>query len=160
MFCFFMHALMNLEIAVLHILNIIHWFSDQITMQKLILLCLFLSCFEIQNVLGNELLEHFGIVPWDPQPRLPRPPVPIIEPCPIPPFQDEDCWDGNKCHWHWQCGKNGKCRDKKLIGDGSDWVGYVHLQKSKAHLIVWLWQLKNNLNFHTLMALYHCHFLS
>ena len=100
-------------------------------MQKLILLCLFLSCFEIQNVLGNELLENFRKVPWDPQPRLPWPPVPIVEPCPIPPFQD--CWDGNKCHWHWQCGKNGKCRDKKLIGDGSDLVGYVHVQKSKAH---------------------------
>ena len=114
-------------------------------MQKLILLCLFLSCFEIQNVLGNELLENFGKVPLDPQPRLPGPPVPIVEPCPNPPFQE--CWDGNKCHWHWQCGKNGKCRDKKLIGDGSDLVGYVHVQKSKAHFQSYCLDKKGNVNF-------------
>ena len=65
-------------------------------MQKLSLLGLFLSCFEIQNVLGNELLEHFGKVPQDPRLR------------PMPPFQD--CWNGNKCQLDEQCGKNGKCK--------------------------------------------------
>ena len=111
----------------------IYWLSDEITMQKLILLGLFLSCFEIQNILGSELLQHLKKVPWgpwDPQPRSPGPPASNIEPTPIPPFQE--CWDGNKCHWHWQCGKNGKCKDR--INSGWNWpsVGYVYLQKFKA----------------------------
>ena len=71
-------------------------------MHKLILLGLFLSCSEVQNVLGNELLEHFGKVPlgtWDP-PSCSTPPAPILEPLPPPPFQD--CWDGNECHFDKQ----------------------------------------------------------
>ena len=173
-------AVMNIEIVVLYTIKMIYWLSDQITMHKLILLGLFLSCSEVQNVLGNELLEK---IPWDPQPRPlgppgTGPPALIVEPTPIPPFQD--CYDGNKCHWHWQCGKNGKCRDKKLTADVFNWVGYVHLQKFKAHFQSYCldkkrkcklfveprdnllftfckWWLKNDL--HTMMALYHCRFL-
>ena len=81
-------------------------------MQKLILLSLFLSCFEIQNVLGNE----------------PPPEPPIVEPPPPPPIQD--CWDGNKCLKDSHCGKNGKCTYFALLRDS---VGYVHLQKFKEH---------------------------
>ena len=97
-------------------------------MQKLILLGLFLFYFEIQNVLGNELLEHFGKVPWgtwDPQLR-PTPPATIVEPPPPPPIQD--CWDGNKCQLDKQCGRNGKCKKIYFLG-----LGYVQLQKFKAH---------------------------
>ena len=75
-------------------------------MQKLILLGLFLSCFEIQNVLGTS----------------------------PPPFQD--CWDGNKCLLDNQCGINGKCLTMMNAGPPL-WptpIGYVYLQKFKAHL--------------------------
>ena len=104
-------------------------------MQKLILLGLFLSCFEIQNILGNELPAD-----WDRFiKKLPLglggpptpPPVtsegPIVEPPPAPPIQD--CWDGNKCQKNSHCGKNGNCRDLQIEHLGTQPVGYVHLQK-------------------------------
>ena len=104
-------------------------------MQKLILLGLLLSCFEIQNILGNEPPNDWdrwvGKLPLGPKGPLPNPPVtsegPIVEPPPAPPIQD--CWDGNKCQKNSHCGKNGNCRDLKIDHLGTQPVGYVHLQK-------------------------------
>ena len=112
------------------------WFIDcqiklqtcQITMQKLILLGLFLSCFEIQNILGHEhpdwdrFIKKLPLGTWRP---LPNPPVtsegPIVDPPPAPPIQD--CWDGNKCQKNSHCGKNGNCRDLKIVHLGTTcWV--------------------------------------
>ena len=97
-------------------------------MQKLILLGLFLSCFEIQNILGNDWDRFIGKLPLGPKGPLPNPPVtPIVEPPPAPTIQD--CWDGNKCQKNSHCGKNGNCRDLKIDHLGAQPVGYVHLQK-------------------------------
>merc|ERR1712210_398467 len=106
----------------------------QITMQKLILLGLFLSCFEIQNILGHEHPDWDGFIKklplgtWRP---LPNPPVtsegPIVEPPPAPPIQD--CWDGNKCQKNSHCGKNGNCRDLKIDHLGTQPVGVCDCKK-------------------------------
>merc|ERR1712106_433688 len=83
------------------------------------LLCLFLSCFEIQNVLG--LWEGMDLVL--PQPDLTK--------C----SHLGECWVGNKCQFDVQCGENGNCKNRQKIGNGFWPTGVCDCKQTKCKLM-------------------------
>ena len=128
-------------------------------MQKLTLLGLFLSCFEIQNVLGLwEGMEldlpqpdltkcaHLGTAEgW--RENLSQTKIFVKDKMLVIFFYSKlrlylgECWVGNKCQFDVQCGENGNCKNRQKIGNDFWPTGYVKctLTKIKSTFLILLW---------------------